>query len=337
MRRGMTGEGRLTGICFLLMTLAGWASSPLFLKYFVGKIDAWSSNGWRYGIAALFWLPIVIREITATEASPGLWRAALWPTLFNATGQICFAWVLYLNVDPGMMTFLLRTQIVAATIGAFALFPDERGLMYRRGYWFGMVLVVGGIASMILLRAEMPVRPGTLGMILGILSGALFGGYALAVRRCMSGYSSMTSFAVISLYTSIALILPMLLLGDEHGLIVRHLNGFQLMMLVISALAGIALGHVFYYASIARLGVALASGILLLQPFVTASASAVLYGERLTGKQWISGTLSVIGAVLLLYVQTHHPRGAGARSLIPLRGVKGKQESGSNAIGQETL
>jgi drug/metabolite transporter (DMT)-like permease len=310
MRRSTNGTTSAAGVFFLLMTLAGWSSSPLFLKYFVGKIDAWTSNGWRYAIAALFWLPVVIRERTTVTPSPGLWRAALWPTFFNATGQICFAWVLYLNVDPGLMTFLLRMQIVVATIGAFALFSDERGLMYRPAYWFGMVLVIGGLASMIVLRGEMPVVPGTLGVVLGIAAGALFGGYALAVRRCMSAYSSMTSFAVISLYTSIALLVPMLFMGDEHGLVARHLSGWQLIMLVISALAGIALGHVFYYASIARLGVALASGILLLQPFVTASASSFLYGERLTGKQWLSGTFSVIGAGLLLYVQTHRPRPA---------------------------
>src|ERR1043166_5389764 len=98
---------RATGVFFLLLTLAGWSASPLFLKYFVGQMDAWTSNGWRYSIAALFWLPILLRRIPPGDRS-GIWRAAIWPAIFNTTGQIAFAWVLYLHIDPGMMTFLLR-------------------------------------------------------------------------------------------------------------------------------------------------------------------------------------------------------------------------------------
>ena len=47
------------------MTLAGWSATPLFLKYFTDPasdhyVDGWTSNGWRYGFAALLWLPTVL-------------------------------------------------------------------------------------------------------------------------------------------------------------------------------------------------------------------------------------------------------------------------------------
>ena len=76
-------------------------------------------------------------------------------------------------------------------------------------------------------------------------------------------------------------------------------------MLVISAFVGIAFAHVFYYASIARLGVAVSAGIILLQPFLAGTASYFLFGERLTVLQWVSGAAAVGGAIVMLRTQQH--------------------------------
>ena len=76
---------------------------------------------------------------------------------------------------------------------------------------------------------------------------------------------------------------------------------------MVSALAGIALGHVFYYASISRLGVASASSILLLQPFITAVFSRMWFHERLTAAQWIAGSVSVLGAAVIIQNQRRMP------------------------------
>ena len=40
------------GIVTVVMTLIGWSSIPLFLRYFATEIDVWTSNGWRYAVAA---------------------------------------------------------------------------------------------------------------------------------------------------------------------------------------------------------------------------------------------------------------------------------------------
>lgn len=335
MPRSIDGRERMTGLMLLAMTLIGWASSPLFLKYFVGFIDAWTSNGWRYAIAAIFWLPVLMREkgnrrgisrdhaihsaptpvssdapVVAVSPDAGLWRAAVWPSVFNVLGQVAFAWVLYLNVDPGLLTFLLRVQIVSVTIGAFILFPDERALLRTAGYWGGTLLVVVGAFGAIFLGQQRPVGASVWGILSGVVSGALFGCYAVAVRKCMRPYSSMKSFAAISLYTSAALVVLMLMMGERAGGRVFDLSAGQWVMLVISALAGIALGHVFYYASIARLGVSVASGVLLLQPFMTAAASWLIFDEQLTSAQWIAGSLGVAGAGIVLRVQNRLRRRA---------------------------
>jgi hypothetical protein len=55
----------------ILLTLAGWTSIPLFLRDFAHgpfAIDAWTANGWRYGVSALLWAPVLVL---------GLWRRNL--------------------------------------------------------------------------------------------------------------------------------------------------------------------------------------------------------------------------------------------------------------------
>lgn len=58
-----------------------------------------------------------------------------------------------------------------------------------------------------------------------------------------------------------------------------------------------------YYASIARLGAEVSSGVLQLHPFLVGVGSLALFGERLTALQWLSGVLAVLGAMLMLSVR----------------------------------
>ena len=75
------------------------------------------------------------------------------------------------------------------------------------------------------------------------------------------------------------------------------------LLLLLSAVIGIALGHVLYYMSIARLGVAVSAGVLQLHPFMVGVASLLLFGEVLTMAQWISGGVAILGAMMMLSVQ----------------------------------
>ena len=81
------------------------------------------------------------------------------------------------------------------------------------------------------------------------------------------------------------------------------LAGGQFLLLLLSAVIGIALGHVFYYISIARLGVAVSSGVIQLQPFLVAMASFAVFGERLGPLQWAFGVVAVGGAGAILVSQ----------------------------------
>lgn len=284
------------------LTLAGWSSVPLFLRHFSHSVDAWTSNGWRYGFAALLWLPVILIAHRVGRTPPNLWRRALVPSVLNAIGQVCFTWAHY-KIDPGLLTFGLRVQVVFVAIGAYMLFPAERRVVRSPAFILGVVMVLMGTAGTALLSAN-PFAPQRIaGLLLAVTSGAFFAAYGLSVRQYMRGVHPVIAFAAISQYTAGVMVLLMLLIGDRFGAMALALDGDQLALLLLSAVIGIALGHVFYYTSIASLGVATTAGVLQLQPFAVSIASLAIFQEQLSLAQWAGGLIAVIGALLILNVQ----------------------------------
>ncbi|MFN5662391.1 MAG: hypothetical protein ACK48N_09955, partial [Planctomyces sp.] len=55
---GTKASGLGGGVSLAVFTLLSWSSVPLFLHWFAGPqfgLEAFSQNGWRYGISAVFW------------------------------------------------------------------------------------------------------------------------------------------------------------------------------------------------------------------------------------------------------------------------------------------
>jgi drug/metabolite transporter (DMT)-like permease len=319
MNRPDAPPSSLVGITFIVMTLLGWSSIPLFLRHFAESIDPWTSNGWRYGFSALLWLPVLLVAAGRRRLPRGLWPAAIVPSCFNALGQITFTYSHY-KIDPGLLTFGLRTQIIFAAAGAYLLFPIERAIVRSPLYLAGGVLVILGTSGTLLLGGNEITGDYALGLVLAITSGMLFAGYGLAVRKYMVGMNSVLAFAAISQITAVALVILMLWRGTDFGLTAWRLPAGQFNLLLLSAVIGIALGHVFYYMSIARLGVAVSAGVLQLQPFGVAVGSYLLFNEVLSAGQWTSGFVAVAGAIAMLAVQWRlsHRRRRDARAAAAL-------------------
>lgn len=293
------------GILAATGALAGWSAVPLFIKHFASTIDFWTSNGWRYGFAALIWMPVALLGSIRGTIPRSAWRAALTPAAFNAAGQTLFTYAFYL-LDPALVTFALRFQIIFVTLGAAMLFPAERRVIRTPLYLVGLGLVFGGTMLTVALDRSFGAKATTLGVFIAIGSGMLFAGYGLAVRRCMKGVKPLPAFAIISQYTAAVMVAQMLVFGRHAGAeAVTLLTPQAFVWLLVSSVLGIALGHVFYYMALERLGVAPTAGVLQLQPFCVGVAESLLpgFGASLTPFQWIAGTAAVAGAGVILRVQ----------------------------------
>lgn len=304
--------GSAFGIFCILGTLMGWASVFLFLKFLSNEIDPWTANGWRYGLSALLWLPVLLMGLARKNLPAGLWKRAIVPAAINCVAQVMYAMAPY-YIGAGFAAFLVRVSVVSSLGGAFLLFSDERILLRSPKFWIGLAGVVLGSCGTIYYSDASFHGGAVIGIVCGAASGLLYGCYSVSVRYFMRGVPSLTAFAAICLYTAAGLFIPMLIFGREHGLAVRHLSGFTWTMLLLSAFLGIAMGHVLYYSAIARLGVAVSNGILQVAPFLTAIGSLFIFDEQLSRGQWLCGAILFIGAVLLLIAeQARHRKPANA-------------------------
>jgi len=301
-------QARSTGIVMILLALAGWTSIPLFLRHFAQgehAIDAWTANGWRYGVSALLWAPVLVLGWWRKSLPKGLWRAAIVPSIFNIIAQVAFAKAPYM-VEPGLMTFSMRLQIIFLTIGAAMMFTAERRVIKTAGYLVGMGMVMGGTAATLMLQPGGLGGGTAIGVLISIAAGLFYAAYGLSVRKSMQEYHPFTAFAAfaaVSQYSAAAIVVLMLILGDRHGATALDMPGKEFFYLLLSAVIGIGLGHTLYFASITRLGLAVAAGVVQLQPITVSIGSYFLFGERLTFAQWIGGSIAIGGAVLMLVAQ----------------------------------
>ncbi|MCG8408582.1 MAG: DMT family transporter [Phycisphaerales bacterium] len=297
------------GIICVTITLLGWSSVLLFLRHLHTEIDGWTANGWRYGMCALVLLPMVLAKQAQGQVQASIWWRAIVPAVFNCFGQVCFGFSVY-YIEPGLAGFLLRVALISSTLGAFVLFADERPLLRSPIFWGGMFLVAAGSVGTVALGIH-PIQGATArGVLLGAAAGAFFGLYGVSVRYWMRGVPSVLSFAAISNYTALVMVGLMLCYSETQGGAVFDLSPMNLTFLVLSAFLGIAIGHIAYYASIARLGVAVASAVVQLAPFIGGAASVFVFGEILTLGQWGSGLIMLVGSALLLCAERRRPRDA---------------------------
>lgn len=296
-------------IVTIVLTLACWTVVPLFLKHFTKLIDGWTANGWRYTLSALIWLPVLIWGWKRQTLPPGLWKAAFWPSIINAAAQVAFGLAPY-YISPGLMTFSLRFQIVFLMGGAALLFASERRMIQSPWFIAGIVMVVGGTLATILFNPSGLGEGTGFGVALAVSSGLLYAAYALAVRKFMTGINALVAFSAVSQITAVILFAVMLIFARDHiskqpdfGLSVLSLSGNQIFWLIMSAVIGIGIGHSLYYFSIGRLGLAVSSGVVQLQPVTVSIASAVIFHETLSALQWTTGLTAIAGAALMLIAQ----------------------------------
>lgn len=283
-----------TGVLTALTALLCWTAAPLYIAHFADHIDPWVSNGWRYGFAALLWSPVLARGLRRT---PDLVQRALLPAAFNIVGQTLFT-VAHYHASPTLVTFGMRAQIVFVSLGAAALFPEERAVLRQPIAWLALGMVASGAVGTALAGGG-AAAGGWTGAALSVSAGALYAMYALAVRSKMAGVPVTEAFAMISGLTGLGTGALMFAFGADLAAPTRWAPA-ELGALLLSAVIGIAIGHVAYYRAIGTIGVAGTAAIVQLQPVTVGLASAVLYGERLEPAQWAAGAVALTGAGALI-------------------------------------
>jgi len=263
----------------LLGSMLCFGSVLLFIKHFSHLLDAWVVNGIRYSIAALIWFPVAILILKRQPKLSGVWRAAIVPSLVNFCGQVGWATTPYYS-DASVIGFGIESTFLFAVLFGLTFLPQERQLGKLPLFWIGVAGCIIGVVVMYWAALHGSGKTSPKGIALIIGTSVFWGMYPVSVKRFMKNFPVRLSFGIISLYTATGLLILMFVRGNFSPL--ATLGTKNWLLLVLSAVIGIASSHVLLYRAIAVFGPLVTSGTGLATPFITWMGAAILFGERMS-------------------------------------------------------
>jgi drug/metabolite transporter (DMT)-like permease len=278
-------------------TLICWSSAPLFIKYLTGYLDLWTQNLLRYGAACLFWLPFLFIAAKKGQLPKVVWKRALLPFIPNIITQNLWAAAFY-YIDPGFASLLSTTAFLWVIIFSVIFFANERQHLSNRLFRLSIILSLVGLMGVMFFHPAFTHSYTIIGIAIIMLYGLIWGLYGVAVKVAFRGIDSRIGFSVVSIYTVIALSILTMFMGQPSKCLEMPFGGWN--AVVISGVTGIALGHVFYYISIRRLGATTPSLVQLAQPFIVVVISYFVFSEKLSVPQLVFGVILVAGSALAI-------------------------------------
>ncbi len=285
-----------------LGALCCWSIGPLFIKYLTDYVDSWTQNALRYSVACVFWLPFLLYRIQRGTFDRWTWFRAIVPGTVNLIMQSLWAKAFYFG-GAGLMVLLSKTSVLWVTAFSLLFFPDERPLAKSGRFWAGLVLSISGLFGVLYFKGDFHTAGTVTGIMIVLVGAVLWGAYAVSVKIAFRETDSRVGFSVISLYTTIGLWVAALAFGEPSRAF--DMGWRPWMSIVFSGITAIALGHVFFYSAIRRIGATIPTLVILAQPAVVFSVSSVIFHERLNPLQLPFGLILLVGAGLSVWAQQY--------------------------------
>ena len=291
------------GYAALLVTVFIWSTPSLFQFYLNRYYDPFAQNFYRYSVASLAILPLVI--VRFRRRGPRLDRSALGicflPALPNVVHQVTQVASLY-YMGPGVYAVFIRSSVIITALLALLFFPEERWIVRQWQFQGGTFLGLLGAVGVFWFQPGWKAGPVSLGGLAIAFTASLFWAlYGVLAKKPAARLGSVRSFGVISFFTSLMLF-PLTWLFGNLG---RPLEvGAQVNWILIgSAVLCITFAHVLYYVAIREIGVALSQTLQLLSPLGALGLSAWIFHERFTIAQAWCAAILLFGAFLATRVK----------------------------------
>jgi len=299
------GPNLSRGYAAVFATVAIWSLPSLFMYYLNRFYDPWAQNFYRYSVACIAILPLVLWRIR--RSGPRIDMRAiglcLVPCVPNVIHQITQVMALS-YIGPGVYTIFTRSSVIFTALLALAFFPEERFVIRQWQFQVGTLLGLIGAFGVIWFQANAESHdrhvalPGLLIAFTATFCWALYG---VLIKRPSARLGSIRSFSIVSFITS-ALLFPLTLAFGKIDTPIQA-GAEANLILIISAVTCITLAHVLYYVAIQEIGVALAQTLQLLCPAIAMALSAWIFHERLTHAQLWSAAVLLLGAFLAMRIK----------------------------------
>jgi drug/metabolite transporter (DMT)-like permease len=291
------------GYAAVFATIAIWSVPSLFQYYLIRYYEPWSQNFYRYFVACVAIVPFVCYRSREKDSwlTAQAFIACFWPCLPNVIHQVTQVIALF-YMGPGVYAIFTRSSVIFTALLALIFFPEERYVIRQWQFQVGTILGLIGAFGVIWFQPNW--RGGHIalpGLCIAFTATFCWALYGILVKRPSARLGSIRSFGLVSFITS-ALLLPLTLAFGSPATPLQvswQVNA----NLIISAVTCITLAHVLYYVAIHEIGVALAQTLQLLCPVGALVLSTWIFGERLTGAQFWSAGILLLGAFLAMRVK----------------------------------
>ena len=290
---------RQKGLGALAVVLVAWSFSTPVVKYLMPYYDPWTQNVYRYAAGMLTLLPLLVLRVRRMpgQLSGRTLLRLLVPTVPNIVQQT--GWVVALLwIYPALAAFLNKSSVLFAALMAYFLFPEERWLFRSHRFIGGLALSLAGTLALALWRPDLDKMQINLGILLVLTSAAGWACYSVAAKRPAEELGSTVSFAVVSIYSTAAFV-PMALAWGDLGhwrAVPWQVNA----IMIVSGILCVGLAHTLYFYAIKKLSVSVCATMMLATPLGAMTLSWWMFGERLTGGQWVGGLMLLAGGALTL-------------------------------------
>jgi len=279
----------------LVVATLFWALTPIFGRMLAGYSAPYALAFGRFLVATLVLWYLLARSGERVH----LPRADLGGFMLLGLTGVCLHNVLvFMGVEH---TEANRANVIFSTITIMIAIIDL--VWYRQALRPGMIggILIGIVGTAVVVTDGMPWRlfQGALGLgdALVLASAASWALYSVLGRPLLKRYSplALTFYAAL---TGTLMLAPFVWL--DRGVAPQLLQDPNaLLMIVFMGVLNSAIGFLWYYEAVSRLGAVVPSAYINLVPIFGLLLSAILLGERPTAALLLGGGL-VLGALYLI-------------------------------------
>jgi drug/metabolite transporter (DMT)-like permease len=269
----------------------GLALSPMFVRW--SGAPGPVAGFYRVSIAAVVMaLPVLARARRQAGGVP-LARAISWRHLLLAalaglffSGDLATWNTGVLLTNATNATLLGNTAPIWVSLVALVLFKEKLG----RVFWGGLALVM--IGALVILGGDFLGHP-TLGLgdLLALTAGVFYGAFLLTTQRAREGLSSMLTWWVAAVASSLSLLVITRLL---HQPLTGYTSAGYISMIAAALVSQVA-GYLSISYALGYLPASIVSPTLLGQPVLTAVLAVPLLNEAISWPQVAGGALVLAG------------------------------------------
>src|SRR3954454_1834145 len=202
------------------------------------------------------------------------------------------------RIEASLLALLLYTFPAMVTIAAVLL---GRERLERRRV---IALVVVSLGLVLVLAGAGTGALEGVGVVLALSAAVVYSTYILVSDGISRRIPALTLATLVCTGAALSLTLGSLAAGELHpGAVTAGGWGWLVCLSVVSTVGAIAM----FFAGLSRVGPSSASILSTIEPVVTVTLAAIVFGERLGGLQLAGGVL-VLTAVLVLRTTGLRPR-----------------------------